>query len=712
MRGKIVFLISLLLIVYVGYSLESTSNVGNIIGGEGATNNQVLPATNNGENTSIISNKVKSNDIVCDVNGDGKVNVQDIVLINKEIIGENPFLKYPSNADPNSDGKITKADYTFCINKILEENYSVRGNKICDVNLDGKINVQDLLLIKKEVKSQSRLLDYFPYDANSDGKITNLDYLICLNKIFEIPYSTRDKIPCDVNGDGVVNNYDLSLINEEVNGMSPLLKYPSNADPNRDGKITSEDYAICKNITFKEKYSSKVQTGEFKKKPFIKVYGSDVSITYEYEVNGKPVETEFDYSDGNRSYGFTTNGNVKLGPGNKYPVNFYKSYKFYIKYNGKGVYQGSFHISPEYNCNSVHTESQCKNIPYCTPIYGKKIFSFHKGRPQIVFRGCKYKGSNIQGTNHNISPKPNPEQGLPTYKKTGEFKKKPFIKVYGSDVSITYEYEVNGKPVETEFDYSDGNKSYGFTTNGNVKLGPGNKYPADFYKTYKFYIKYNGKGVYQGSFHISPRFDCNSIHTESQCKDLPYCTPIYSRKLFSFHKGRPQVVFRGCKDKGSNTGKFKKIPTVKISKKKVFINYEYDVNEKPVETYFSCFSKGKSIYSFNSYGNIELGLGTKYPLKDGINYGFSVVYDGLNVYQGSFHINPKLDCSSIHTESQCKNIPYCTPIYGRKLFSFHKGQPQVVFRGCKDKESNIQGTNHNISPNPNPEHNPNIGSVE
>ena len=56
-----------------------------------------------------------------DLNGDGIINIQDVILIVSNILGNNDFTEDESSqADANSDGTIDVLDIVIIINSILE----------------------------------------------------------------------------------------------------------------------------------------------------------------------------------------------------------------------------------------------------------------------------------------------------------------------------------------------------------------------------------------------------------------------------------------------------------------------------------------------------------------------------------------------------------------------------------------------------------------
>ena len=114
-----------------------------------------------------------------DINGDGMINVTDLVRINA----------YVKSIKGVSDSRSLGA---------------------ADVNFDGKINVSDLIKITAYVKEKKSFADG---DVNGDGKITKADVNAVANHVKGIKALTNaQKIHADVKADGVINVTDVTRL--------------------------------------------------------------------------------------------------------------------------------------------------------------------------------------------------------------------------------------------------------------------------------------------------------------------------------------------------------------------------------------------------------------------------------------------------------------------------------------------------------------------
>lgn len=122
----------------------------------------------------VVDEEVVTEDdyILGDVNLDGKVNVDDQLLIKDYIMNEVSLTdKQFKAADMNKDGKVDTLDYTRLGNQIAEQ-YSIG-----DINTDGVVDEKDLDLLSEYLKgnvsftnAQQKLAD-----VNKDGKIDSMD---------------------------------------------------------------------------------------------------------------------------------------------------------------------------------------------------------------------------------------------------------------------------------------------------------------------------------------------------------------------------------------------------------------------------------------------------------------------------------------------------------------------------------------------------------
>ena len=216
---------------------------------------------------------VRTKAVIGDVNGDGKVNVFDILQIQRYIEGKRTFTKQQIfNADVNADGKIDTidtlliswykagkidaelsnepiTDYVFYgdVNedgKITEEDSTLLSNyldtgirksdqalKNSDINEDGKVNIVDLGLLQMYIESPDNFSDF-------KEKSYSLPRYSLSKEFYTIQYG-------DVDGDGIRNASDLSALASHIEKTKLLTGQKLlNADINGDGIIDEEDKTI------------------------------------------------------------------------------------------------------------------------------------------------------------------------------------------------------------------------------------------------------------------------------------------------------------------------------------------------------------------------------------------------------------------------------------------------------------------------------------
>jgi len=114
-----------------------------------------------------------------------------------------------------------------------------------DINFDGVVNSADLILIKKDLLSISKLdLDsnkMLSADMDNDKKITVTD-LVMLQKFI---LNFNKEVSGDANFDGIINAKDLVLIKSDILSLTTLNSMEFLAsDLDNDGKITVTDLVI------------------------------------------------------------------------------------------------------------------------------------------------------------------------------------------------------------------------------------------------------------------------------------------------------------------------------------------------------------------------------------------------------------------------------------------------------------------------------------
>ena len=201
------------------------------------------------EDSTLLSNYLNNNTKISDqalknsdVNGDGKVNIIDLGLLQMYIetpdnytdtLPERRITNYTIQyGDVNLDGEVDTFDVTESSDYYLDSTSSLKGQQLlnADVNGDGKINRIDTALIfdlSFGTKINSPMTDYTLYgDLNNDGILdsNDIDKLSrYLNGNTGLDNQARKN--ADVNGDGVINNTDLTLLQNKINNSttSPVV---------------------------------------------------------------------------------------------------------------------------------------------------------------------------------------------------------------------------------------------------------------------------------------------------------------------------------------------------------------------------------------------------------------------------------------------------------------------------------------------------------
>ena len=179
-----------------------------------------------------------------DVNGDGKVNKIDYILLNSFITNESkypdtlpyyPIKDYILYGDLNSDGEITEADSTLLYNYLdTGIRKSDQALKNSDVNEDGKVNIIDLGLLQMYIESRNNFPDFKEEGYSLPSNSLSKEY-------YTIQYG-------DVNGDGKANMADVTRIDNYIIKETTLTGQELlNADVNGDGKIDDIDREILYN---------------------------------------------------------------------------------------------------------------------------------------------------------------------------------------------------------------------------------------------------------------------------------------------------------------------------------------------------------------------------------------------------------------------------------------------------------------------------------
>ena len=167
-----------------------------------------------------------------DINGDGKLNQDDLNILNKldevHILSE----EQKKAADMDGDGKFDKEKDL----KILLKRFEAKSNG--DINADGKVDSNDVNKLKAIINNKELLTDAekSAFDFDGDKTVDEKDIAI-LEKRFE----KRTK-KGDINGDGVVNQKDLDMMDAYFKGDLPFTAEEFKAaDMNNDGELKAHN---------------------------------------------------------------------------------------------------------------------------------------------------------------------------------------------------------------------------------------------------------------------------------------------------------------------------------------------------------------------------------------------------------------------------------------------------------------------------------------
>ena len=198
------------------------------------------------EDSTLLSNYLNNNTKIgnqalknSDVNGDGKVNIVDLGLLQMYIetpdnytdtLPERRITNYTIQyGDVNDDGKKSSTDVTKLNAYILGKIQLTKQQLLnADVNEDGIINSLDLTLTFNltmgliDSSINKPITEYTLYgDLNNDGILdsNDVDKLSrYLNRSTGLDNQARKN--ADVNGDGVINNTDLTLLQNKINSSA------------------------------------------------------------------------------------------------------------------------------------------------------------------------------------------------------------------------------------------------------------------------------------------------------------------------------------------------------------------------------------------------------------------------------------------------------------------------------------------------------------
>lgn len=238
-----------------------------------------------------------------DVNGNGKVDTEDVMFINKAISSQSPiyllYIKidgdnYADIYTTQDEKGVINAKDVFAIADLYKENAT--ENDKGDINKDGIVNIYDQIALSQMLYSndisktkyfkvfvgakgdvnKDGIIDYYdaqkiasyitkPEDINIDTDIADVDgngkvEIYDVSKILAALQEEEGKLDAkiallsesyfiianddsvgDVNGDGVVNYYDAKLIGEYILNNDESKLDISKADVDKNGKVDLYD---------------------------------------------------------------------------------------------------------------------------------------------------------------------------------------------------------------------------------------------------------------------------------------------------------------------------------------------------------------------------------------------------------------------------------------------------------------------------------------
>lgn len=238
-----------------------------------------------------------------DVNGNGKVDTEDVMFINKAISSQSPiyllYIKidgdnYADIYTTQDEKGVINAKDVFAIADLYKENAT--ENDKGDINKDGIVNIYDQIALSQMLYSndisktkyfkvfvgakgdvnKDGIIDYYdaqkiasyitkPEDINIDTDIADVDgngkvEIYDVSKILAALQEEEGKLDAkiallsesyfiianddsvgDVNGDGVVNYYDAKLIGEYILNNDASKLDISKADVDKNGKVDLYD---------------------------------------------------------------------------------------------------------------------------------------------------------------------------------------------------------------------------------------------------------------------------------------------------------------------------------------------------------------------------------------------------------------------------------------------------------------------------------------
>ncbi len=319
-------------------------------GSNGNTPQKTLTITNNTTgNKNYIANWI----MYGDANGDGEVNIMDVIPMVKYVsgvTGENINL---NNADVNTDGVVDDIDVAIMKKYLAGSNIKLPYNSgnvySITYNLNGGQESSRNITKYAEISLPYTLLEpvregyIFAGWTGSNGNIPQKNLVIATGTTGNINYIANWIMYGDVNGDGEVNIMDLIPMSKYVSGVTDTKINLEAADVNTDGVVDDIDVAIMK----------KYLAGDNIKLPYSS--GNAYSITY--NLNGgkessrnitryaeislpytllEPTRDGYVFAGWTGSNGNTPQKNLAIATGTTGNINYIANWIMYGDANGDG----------------------------------------------------------------------------------------------------------------------------------------------------------------------------------------------------------------------------------------------------------------------------------------------------------------------------------------------------------------------------------------
>ncbi len=149
--------------------------------------------------------------------------------------------------DVNGDGEVNISDVIRLINAVLNEDFTGIDMDNADVNGDGVVNISDVVALISNLTNGA--YEVLPGDTNGDGVINISDAISLINALLNEDFTGINMDNADMNSDGVVNISDVTALIGYLNGNVGMFSGAA-ADVNGDGKVNLSDALILLNRYF------------------------------------------------------------------------------------------------------------------------------------------------------------------------------------------------------------------------------------------------------------------------------------------------------------------------------------------------------------------------------------------------------------------------------------------------------------------------------